>query len=92
MDPKTFKIDIVTPERVFFSGEASSLIAPGELGYLGVLANHAPLLTPLVPGRVTLKQRDGQKQFRIDRGFLEVCNNKALLLVDKVEDAPSSQE
>jgi len=88
----TFQVNIITPEKTFFSGEAVSLIAPGELGYLGILANHAPLATPLKDGRITLRLTEREeKQYEMDRGFLEVSNNQVLLLVEKIEEvAPES--
>ena len=85
---KSFKINIITPEETFFEGEAVSLIAPGALGYLGVLVDHAPLVTPLTSGHITLKLADKtQKQYEMDRGFLEVSNNQALLLVENIKES-----
>ena len=51
----TFKLSIVNPEKVLWSGEAESLIAPGEEGELTVLSNHEALITPLVKGVLKLK-------------------------------------
>jgi F-type H+-transporting ATPase subunit epsilon len=80
-----FKVDIITPEEVYFSGEAVSLAAPGILGYLGVLVDHAPLVTPLGSGRVELRQADRTKKvFQVEGGFLEVASNHATLLVEKI--------
>jgi F-type H+-transporting ATPase subunit epsilon len=86
-----FKIDIITPEETYFSGEAVSLVAPGILGYLGVLVNHAPLVTPLGVGRVDLKLADRtEKSFEIEGGFLEVAANQATLLVEKIKPLAGS--
>jgi len=69
-----------------YEGRVSSLIAPGELGYLGVLANHAALITNLIPGKISF--RDGSNKLTtIDskgKGFLEVLNNNATLLLDSI--------
>lgn len=87
-----FKIDIITPEETYLTGEATSLVAPGILGYLGVLVNHAPLVTPLGTGRVELKMSDrSEKQFEIQGGFLEVASNHATLLVEKIKPLSPSQ-
>ncbi len=83
---KLFQVSIVTPEKAVYDGKVSSLIAPGELGYLGVLANHAPLITNLVPGKISLRD-SSEKLTTIDskgKGFLEVLNNKVTLLLDSI--------
>ena len=82
----SFKLEILTPRKRIFSGEVSSLVAPGELGYLGVLANHAPLVTTLVPGKVTLRDATGGTQALQSNGdgLLEVHHNQVTLLLDDV--------
>jgi len=91
MNATVFKIDIITPEEVYFSGEAVSLVAPGAVGYLGVLPNHAPLVTPLVKGKVELRLADrSEKAFQIEGGFLEVAHNQATLLVEKIQPLAAS--
>ena len=84
---KLFALNIITPERTVFGGKVSSLIAPGELGYLGVLSNHAPFLTTLVSGKIVYKEESGNNHsFQlVGNGFLEVLNNQATLIVDKIE-------
>jgi F-type H+-transporting ATPase subunit epsilon len=83
---KIFKLDIVTPKRTVYRGEAVSLIAPGELGYLGILANHAPLITNLVPGKIILKETGDRylKFYSPGKGFLYVINNSASLILDSI--------
>ncbi|MCB2231768.1 ATP synthase F1 subunit epsilon [bacterium] len=83
-----FTLSIVTPERVYFDGDVTSLVVPGTEGYLGVLSNHAPLITSLQNGRIEF--RDGSDTVHIlavSGGFLEVFDNKATLLADTVEAA-----
>lgn len=71
-----------------FAGEAVHLYARGSLGYLGVLAHHAPLLTSLEPGLMSVKLPDGtQDHFVVTGGFLEVSNNRATVLADGAEPA-----
>ncbi len=87
----TFDVRILTPEDVFFRGKVTSLTAPGEEGYLGILAHHAPLVTPLARGILTLKDEKGEeRKFDIDSGFLEVSNNQVLLLVEKISKSKNS--
>ncbi len=81
-----YLLNIVTPESIFYEGEVSSLIAPGSEGYLGVLTNHAPLITGLVPGKLTVKDESNQEvNFAISAGFMEVFKNQVTILADSVE-------
>jgi F-type H+-transporting ATPase subunit epsilon len=82
--PKTFHADILTSEKTIFKGEVVSLVVPAELGYLGVWANHAPLIARLKSGNIILKDALGrQETFSFKgRGFLEVCKNQALIILD----------
>ena len=83
-----FRVQILTPEREVFAGEAVHLYARGSLGYLGVLAQHAPLLTSLEPGLMSIKLPDGtQDHFVVTGGFLEVSSNRATVLADAAEPA-----
>jgi F-type H+-transporting ATPase subunit epsilon len=82
---KAFSIDIVTPQKLFFSGEISSVTAPGQDGLFQVLRNHAPLLAALKAGKVRLVLPDRSEQsFRIADGFFEVSGNKAILLAEDI--------
>jgi F-type H+-transporting ATPase subunit epsilon len=82
----TFNLNITTPDRTVYEGSVSSLIAPGELGYLGILANHRPIVAKLGPGKIILKDEKGKSSiYRSEgSGFLEVLNNRANLLLDSV--------
>jgi F-type H+-transporting ATPase subunit epsilon len=82
---KAFTIDIVTPQKLFFSGEVSSITAPGQDGLFQILKGHAPLLAALKSGKVKLSLPDKSVQsFQIADGFFEVSNNKAILLSEDV--------
>jgi F-type H+-transporting ATPase subunit epsilon len=81
-----FKLSAVTPEKVVFEQDVSSIIAPGIEGYLGVLTNHAPIITPLTAGRFEVKDASGKHtEYFISGGFLEVSNNVATILADAIE-------
>ncbi|KPJ62769.1 hypothetical protein AMJ44_15170 [candidate division WOR-1 bacterium DG_54_3] len=83
-----YKLAIVTPEARFYEDEVSSIIAPGSLGYLGILTDHAPLITELVPGKLTVKDSKGQEKiFATSGGFLEVLKNNVTILADSIESA-----
>jgi F-type H+-transporting ATPase subunit epsilon len=81
-----FRLSIVTPEKVFYDGEVASLVVHGSEGYLGVLSNHAPLITALQPGRLEFRDKDNKVEvMAATNGFLEVSNNVATILCDAVE-------
>ncbi len=85
----SFKLEILTPRKRIFSGPVTSLVAPGGLGYLGILSNHAPLVTTLVPGKVTFREPAGgapRVMQSAGEGLLEVQHNQALLLLDDVAE------
>ncbi|HHE31450.1 MAG TPA: ATP synthase F1 subunit epsilon [Chlorobaculum parvum] len=80
-----FTLDIVTPQKLFFSGEINSVIAPGLDGLFQVLKGHAPLVAALKSGKVRLSLPDrSENTFQISDGFFEVSNNKAILLTENV--------
>ncbi len=86
---KSFKVSILTPQRTVYEGQVLSLIVPAELGYLGVLVNHAPLIANLVPGKIILKETsDSPKVFHCaSKGIMEVLENNVSILIDYVEKA-----
>lgn len=85
MPSKLFHLTITTPEKNIFSGEASSLVAPCEFGYLGVLAGHAPFAANVLPGRIIIRDNTNKSTLfdSKGRGFLEVHHNKAAIILDR---------
>src|SRR5512140_1210732 len=71
---KTFQVDIVSAEQAIFSGASEMVIAPGESGELGILPEHAPLLTRIRPGTVRiLPGTDGEEEvIYVSGGMMEV--------------------
>lgn len=83
---KSFHLEVVTPDRSLLSEEVVSLVAPGVQGYLGVLANHAPLVTELGIGVLRIRYPDDtEEQVAIEGGFMEVAHNRVLILADAAE-------
>jgi len=81
-----YLLTIVTPEKIFYEDEVVSLIAPGSEGYLGVLTDHAPLITALVPGKLTVKDQKNQELIlSIGGGFMEVFKNHVTILAHSIE-------
>jgi F-type H+-transporting ATPase subunit epsilon len=81
----TFKLEIVTAERMVFSAEVSALIAWGVEGQLGILPHHAPLMTMLQPGDLMIRKDKGEEYLAISGGFLEVRPDKVIILADACE-------
>jgi F-type H+-transporting ATPase subunit epsilon len=81
-----YHLQVLTPENVIFDEMVTAIIAPGTDGYLGVLANHAPLITSLQPGILIITDQHKVKHYyKVTGGFLEVNHNEASLLVDEIE-------
>lgn len=87
MAEKTFKLEVVTPDRVVLSDDQIvSVTAPGSEGYLGILANHAPLMSELKIGRLDYRRQDGETgAMAISGGFLDVVENEVTVLAEAAE-------
>ena len=81
------QFEILTAERRVYSDEVDMVIAPGQLGELGILPNHAPLLTPLQPGELRIKKGSEEVAIAVTGGFLEMFQNKLTVLADAAERA-----
>ncbi len=69
-------VSVISPEKVLFEGQASSVLAPGHDGELGILNGHAPLMTVLGKGVLRLEgAADGVQRFQVQGGFLQVVDN-----------------
>jgi F-type H+-transporting ATPase subunit epsilon len=81
------RLEIVTVEREVYSDDVDVVVAPGIDGELGILPNHAPLLTALQPGEIRIV-KDGQESYIVvSSGFMEVMGNKVRILADTAENA-----
>lgn len=84
----TFSFKMLTPNRKAFDGDVVSIVAPGGAGYLGVLAHHAPLITTVIDGDLTVRLADNRvTHYRVGRGLLKVANNLVVLLTESVEES-----
>ena len=86
MAEKAFKLEIVTPKRVVFSGEVTSFSAPGVVGGFQVLKNHAPLLSSIDVGEVKFADIAGiESHYAVSGGVVEVHDNKVVMLAETAE-------
>ena len=83
---KDFKLTVLSPEKKLYEGEVISLVVPAALGYLGVLADHAPLVASLSRGKIMIKDTRGESViFPVQtKGFLEVKNNNVTIILDRL--------
>ncbi|CAG7603998.1 F0F1 ATP synthase subunit epsilon [Candidatus Vallotia tarda] len=79
----TIKVDVVNTEESIFSGYARFISLPGELGELGILPGHTPLITRIRPGSVHIEDENGHEQFVfVSGGILEVQPGTVTVLAD----------
>lgn len=80
------KVSLISPEAVLFEGEASAVVAPAFDGEVGILENHAPMMTLLGNGVLRLSG-GGDKRFNIEGGFLQVVDNTVRIVTEKATAA-----
>ncbi len=81
------KLDIVTAEKIVYSGDVDIVIAPGSEGQLGILPHHAPLMTALNAGELIARKGTEEYTMAISGGFLEVLPDRIIVLADAAERA-----
>lgn len=87
------EVQLLTPTRTVLKTQAYHVNAPGAYGYIGILPNHAALISELRPGILKIEGGSETKQsvgYKIPGGFVEVANNQVTLLVDSVEPITQS--
>lgn len=77
-------LEIITPDKKVFSGEVTSVKVPGANGQFQVLKNHAPIISTLSNGKVTVKTSTETKTFEVKGGVIEVLKNKVVVLAESV--------
>lgn len=80
-----FQLEIVTPDRVFYKGEAFMVEFTAEDGDIGVYKNHIPLTTVIAPGVLTIKEKEGEKRAALHAGFAEILPDKVTILAEVAE-------
>jgi F-type H+-transporting ATPase subunit epsilon len=88
----TFKLEIITPERIVYTDEVEMVVAPSADGIIGVLAHHVPLFSRLIEGEVKIVKRNEEVFLAIGSGYLEVSKDKVILLVSSAFKADELDE
>ncbi len=80
---KTFYLEIISPERIFYKGECQKLIIPVDDGMMGIMANHTPFSAAIFDGEVTFTKPDGETVVcAVMRGLVDMENNRLQLLCE----------
>ena len=85
-------LEITTAERQVFGEEVDMVIAPGVDGQLGILPRHAPLMTMLQPGELTIRKGGADTFFAVSGGFMEVLGDRVIILADACEHSDEISE
>jgi F-type H+-transporting ATPase subunit epsilon len=93
----SFQLEIVTPEKLVVRDSADEAQIPGRDGYIGVLPNHAPLITELGAGEISYRSGGRLHSFSVAWGFAEVLPDRVTVLAETVEradeiDVPRAQQ
>ncbi|MGR6035380.1 MAG: F0F1 ATP synthase subunit epsilon [Candidatus Nitrosoglobus sp.] len=89
----TMHVDIVSAEREIFSGTANMVFAPAEMGEVGIMPRHTPLLTRLKSGEIRVQRPEGQEDsFYVSGGLLEVQPHIVTVLADTAQRATDIDE
>jgi F-type H+-transporting ATPase subunit epsilon len=81
----SLQVTILTPERPFWNGQAEEIILPTETGEMGVLKNHAPIITGLDVGAMLIRTKEQWKSVAVMGGFAVVKRNQVTILANEAE-------
>ncbi len=79
------QLDILTPEKKLYSGDATSIKLPGISGNFELLDNHAPIISALAEGEIKYSTSEGETKIVIKDGFVECLQNKVVVLIGSGE-------
>jgi F-type H+-transporting ATPase subunit epsilon len=85
-------ITVLSPEESVFHGAANAVVAPAFDGKVGIMPKHAPFVTLLGDGPLTVRTDDGTKTFRVRGGFLQVVDDTVRVVAEYVEAGESDVE
>ena len=77
-------LEILTPDKKVFEGEATSVTLPGALGFFEILNNHAPIISTLNDGKLVVRDNGKEDVFFIQGGVVEALNNKVTVLAEGI--------
>ena len=84
-DEKYFDLEIISPERTFYKGQASFLELTTSEGDVGIYKNHIPMTNVIVPGIVTIHEADGIKEAAVHSGFMVILQDSVKVMAEVAE-------
>ncbi len=79
------RVTVISPQRSMFDDEADAVVAPAFDGEVGILPNHAPFMTLLGKGTLTVRRAGGDSRFTVRGGFLQVVDNRVRVVAEHVQ-------
>lgn len=79
------KLEILTPEMIFYSGEVDSVTLPGTLGSFQLLKNHAPIISSISKGMLAFSANGHVREMEVTDGFVEMSNNHVTVCIDSIK-------
>ena len=79
------QVTVISPEASMFDGEADAVVAPAFDGQVGILPNHAPFMTLLGEGTLTVRRSEAVSSFSVRGGFLQVVDNRVRVVTEHVQ-------
>lgn len=76
---------VISPECTVFQGQAESLVAPAHDGKVGILPRHAPFMTLLGQGTLSIRETGVTRKFRVQGGFLQVVSNTVRIVAEQIQ-------
>lgn len=89
---KSFRVDVVAPEAIIWSGDAEFVVARTTEGEIGILADHEPLMAALTTGAVIVEHGSEKTTIGVHGGFLQIIENRVTLLTDRAQIATGGRE
>jgi F-type H+-transporting ATPase subunit epsilon len=80
------RVTVISPERAVFDGDATSAVAPAYDGLVGILPRHAPFMTLLGDGTLTVRTEAGDRRFEVSRGFLQVVDDVVRVVAERARE------
>ncbi len=78
-------VTVISPEASMFDGEADAVVAPAFDGQVGILPNHAPFMTLLGKGTLSVRRAESTSRFTVRGGFLQVVDNRVRVVAEHVK-------
>ena len=85
MAEKSFRLEIISPDRIFYTNDVTMVEYNTVDGEVGVYAEHIPMTQIIAPGRLTITEKNGQKTAALLSGFVEITPEKVTILAEAVE-------